>query len=400
MLKRPDTVQHALPALGLTLELHDRPDAIESEWRQLEGDGTASLYQSFAWLDVWCRAAAALAGERPVIVLLREPCGAPALILPLALTTWHSTAVLSWLGQSNAAYNMGLYRHDIRSALTPAMLRALLVEIGRRVPEAAAVHLLAQPLSWDGIENAMAQVAAVPSASVAYELELGRDFDAWLRQVMPKSGRRNLLRLERRLAEQGAVAMRLAQGLDERRRVLDVFLSQKAVQLEAAGLDNVFATPAVAAFLDAAFADPELGALLQPAMLEVGQDVVATSIGARHGRRFYMLMISMTAAAARRHGPGRVLMLRHIEALCSMAIDWLDFGPGGGRHKSDWHSSSLAMSETLLALTPRGIPATMLRRAHSRANTAVRRSPGLIALARWLQGKNPFGRRNRTASPD
>jgi len=84
---------NALPAPRLTddppafvprITSHGSLAAVQADWRALEPCAW-TIYQTFEWCRLWSETIGAQAGVTPLILVVRDPDGAPRALLPLGV---------------------------------------------------------------------------------------------------------------------------------------------------------------------------------------------------------------------------------------------------------------------------------------------------------------------------
>ena len=373
------------------LELHDNPMQLEGIWRSFEETAFCTLFQSYAWLSPWCRTAALAHGQQPVIAVWLDDDGSPAIIWPMALSARHASRTLTWLGQGHSSYNMGLYRSDVVETLDADALRRMLDELASQLPGVRALHLIDQPVEWNGRRNPFARLPQTPSTNVGFEIPLKTDPKEFLKSALSRDTRRRLERMERRLTEKNAVEFGLADTEKQRLEMFSIFLRQRAAQFEQLGESNVFSPPAMHDFYRELYTQKSF----ESAYLKVGDQVVATSNGMKFQDRFYHLTLSMSLnfESDIQISPGRLLSREHIGRQCREGTAMFDFGPGRGIHKSAWHPREIAFIQTHLPLRPIGTPMTILRRTIAQCRYEILSSPSLQPLIRSSKERERWLRR-------
>jgi len=233
---------------GIKLKIYDDPTKIADRWLEFEKSAVCSLYQSFYWIETWCRFAASHYGEQPLIILGEHSNGEIAFIWPMAITRCFGISVLSWLGQTYAGYNLGLYRPDIMAMVGEKELKRFLKEIKLHRPELAAVNFYHQPLEWEGITNPFSLLPSVPTYENSYMLKLPDNFDIFYKTVVSRKIRQVQRRNEKRLRESGNFIMDRAKTSEQRLEIHEIFLQQKTLQLKNIGIYNVYRNPGLRQF--------------------------------------------------------------------------------------------------------------------------------------------------------
>jgi CelD/BcsL family acetyltransferase involved in cellulose biosynthesis len=379
------SVRAALDEPRFTLSLHSDPADLAGPWQQLDQAGAGSLFQSRGWVSTWCAAAASAEGEMPLLVLGRDPRGAPAFLWPMAIRQRLGHGVLEWLGQRHASYNMGLWRPDVIDEMSPAELLGLLRDIARARPGLGRACLVGQPLSWGGLPNPFVRLPGSRVTNHAYDVPLRRDFASLYQQAVSKGSRRKLAKRWRNLERLGMTATIRHAGEPGAVAVLDEFFTQKAQQLAAKGQGHRFGGAAIEDFYRR-LASSRLADLdFEVANMEAAGRSLAVSFGVRHWQRFYQLNASIAPGEHQRCSPGLLIAREQIAGHCRRDTRHWDIGPGFGRHKSMWKASELALIETHLAFTARGWPLATLSRTFAGAKSAVRQSERISATVRSLR---------------
>ena len=371
--------------MTFALSFYGDPFEIEDEWRTFEQRALCSLFQSFRWQSSWWRTCGRARGEVPVVVVGRDASGATAFILPLAVSRWGGIDVLTWQAQDHSAYNMGLYRRSDMDAIDGAQLRRALREAGERCRSVAAVHLLSQPMAWDGIRNPLLGLRARNSATKSFDASLTTDFDGFFATKFSGASRRKLGQLSRGLAKLGAAEFGVAKSTEERLQVLETFFEQKSAQLSERGSSNVFADPHIQEFYRQLVLGDSTDQSFELAFLRVGGRAVCTLGGILFNGRFYSLTMSMALDHHRKFSPGELLRRDQIARHCRAGTSIYDFGPGDGFQKERWYDREIALFETYVTLRAVGLPATALRRLGTYAKYEIKRSPKLLSAARWTR---------------
>lgn len=372
------------PSRRLRLQIYSDPTEIADAWQAFEKTAFATVFQSYAWVASWCHAAARATGEDPILAVWYDEDQTIALIWPMAISTRHTSRVLTWLGQGYTNYNAGLYRRDLVDDIDAVWLRQLVDDLAAALPKVPAMHLIDQPCVWNGQQNPLTRLPHQPSANVSFEMPLCANPADVYKSALSSDTRRRLERLDRRLREEHVVEFGIADAQAERLAVFSTFMSQKAAQFEQLGVANVFAATPVTNFYRELFTQ-RYGGAFEAGYLKVDGEIVATSNGIKFQDRFYHLTLSMAQDGDDKLSPGRLLSREHIGQQCRDGISMFDFGPGSGRHKLAWHPASLAYFETYLPLRSTATLSTALTGAVARCRAAALQSPVMQSAFRRLK---------------
>ncbi len=346
--------------------------ALASEWTALESLGTASVFQTHAFLDTWCRIAATAQGEAPIIVAGRRN-GGLQFVLPLALTRRSGLAVMTWLAQSHANYGMGLIHPDAFGAFAPRDGDDLMKDIAARCG-ADVLHLDHQPARWAGRANPFALGASARlTANDTYVVTLADDFTAQHKALFSSKTMSSLKRKQRRLEETGAVSFDPPSDRDDRQRMVAWFIAEKHKSLAQEGLGSAFDLPEINA-LYAQLADAPQFDIDR---LTVNGAPVAIALTVRSGSAAYLLNTAYNGAEFARFSPGALLLHRHVANVHAKGVRVFDFGPGALPYKLEWHPETIPLMASSLAVSALGRPLQLLQSLGTATKCAVKRNDHL-----------------------
>ena len=372
---------------SLKLRFGASPAEFKDDWGRLEATGAGSLFQSYRWAEAWCRHVAPARGERPLIVSGMAPDGTIEFLLPLSVRRLGGLAVLGWLGQEHAGYNVGLYADGGRRFPSGARLEQLLRAICAAHPGIALIHLTSQPARWNNAPNPFASLPGQPAANAGHVLPIGAPFDTVYEHHVSKGTRTSLKRKEKKLGEFAGFAIPETVEVDERLRLLDVYFSQKARQFAEMGAPNVFAEPAIQEFYRDLCGGATAGTPVhQSFYARIGDRVLATANGVAHHGRFYLLTASLDEVGEfGKFSPGTVLFKEQIDRLSQRGLTAFDFGVGDGRHKAMWSPGRQELFETFLPISPAGWAYSQLRSGSSYAKRVIKNNERLYGMAKRMR---------------
>ncbi|MBL8567199.1 MAG: GNAT family N-acetyltransferase [Hyphomicrobiaceae bacterium] len=256
--------------------------------------------------------------------------------------------VLTWLAQSQSAYNMGLYRKDIANSLDGALLQETLAVVRSAVPGVHAGWFLGQPERWGGNENPFIRVGRAPRGS-CFEVPLSGPFERVVGKQLSSDKRQDLRRQQRRVSEQCDLAVGLPFDRETRELMVETSIAQKTRQIEEAGLPNLIDHPALIAFHRQLARDEMEGVRLEIGYLDAGGHVLSTLSGIRYKDRFYHINGSIAETPLRRWSLAQLLIHDLMARQCQLGAAHWDFGPGEGSHKALWHPDEIPMFDTFVA---------------------------------------------------
>ena len=359
--------------------------AAEAPWRALEATNCtlATPYQGYDFLNHWQAHLGAAAGIRPAIVAGFNQSGRPLFLWPLGLRRLAGLRVLEFLGGKHANFNMGLWQRDVAAAIDAPELRF----ITRRLAEHADLMMLtAQPLTWGGTTNPMAQLRHQRSPNHGFSGALIPDFEALIRVRTNSATRKKMRKKERGLADMGEVRFERATGARQVHRVLDAFFKQKSARMRQLGLPDVFAAPGVRRFIEAAVESKDgRTAPIELYALSVDDMVVATmGVIAARGR-FCAMFNSIQPGRYAAESPGEQLIVRLVRTCCERGLDTFDLGVGQSRYKHLFCEDAEPLFDSYLPLTGAGQLPALAFSAAAAGKRALKQHPALWSAVRTVR---------------
>ncbi|MVT72659.1 GNAT family N-acetyltransferase [Bradyrhizobium cajani] len=115
------------------------------------------------------------------------------------------------------------------------------------------------------------------------------------------------------------------------------------------------------------------------------EEVVATTLGVRHGATYYLLRISHAGNSWSSCSPGLLVAERTMAALHAQGVRRFDLSIGNQDYKRRFGAEPVPLTDVSVALSWRGVPYAW--RDH--AAQGLRRHPRLAAFAARAMGKTP-----------
>jgi CelD/BcsL family acetyltransferase involved in cellulose biosynthesis len=300
----------------------------------------------------------------------------------LAIAKWRGMSVLTWLAQNQNWYNMGLWRSDVAIGLKAGDVEDLLDELVERLPDIQAIHLLAQPKSWDGFPNPFARIDHTLSPVRTYAFACGPGSAGHAKLT---GGRAHFNKKVRRLAKLGGAAFEMVEDEAVRISAINRFFDWKAERLAALGLRNGFSCPAMRAFHRELARRSESKSALRVEGLRVATELVSVALSLRFkGRQYYLNSAFDPSPDILQHSPGLLIAENMFAHSVNEDVVTIDYGPGESPEKMKWGVSPTPLFETYRSVSARGWGPTMRRRLSSQVVRFVRGMPELHGLLRQL----------------
>ncbi|MCO5092868.1 GNAT family N-acetyltransferase [Bosea sp. (in: a-proteobacteria)] len=354
--------------------------ALAEEWRAFEATALASPYQGHGWVSAFVETIGAAQGMAFRHVLLRDAAGALLALLPLTITRRGGFRFAEFIGGKHANYHMGLYAPAFAAALDGRLAERMLREVGAAIGGLDALVFVNQPVTWRGIANPAARLAAGPSPSRAYKLSLiAGDGEATLKRSMSSHARKKLKNKASRFRDFGPSTLVRATTPGEITRIVDAFIAQKAERFRAMGVPDPFAGPAMRAFL-------ERGAIELYA-LELAGTYVATYVGTSLNGRFSGMATSFDMGSETvKSSPGELLLAELIRLKAGEGMAAFDLGVGEARYKTTFCDDHDDLVDSFLPLTVKGRLFAAIARTKRELKRRIKRSPAALRLAQRASG--------------
>lgn len=358
-------------------------------WRAFEATALATPYQSYDWIRPFVETIGTAHDMALRYALVRDADGKLCALLPLTITGRSGFRFAEFIGGKHANYHMGLYAPAFAAQLDARLTTQLLTEIGTAIGGLDALAFVNQPVTWQGVSNPAALLAAGPSPSRAYKLALiAGDGDATLKRSMSSHARKKLKNKHSRFRDFGPSTLTRATTPGEVTRIIDAFLSQKAERFRAMGVPDPFAEPAMRAFLEqGAMSDGSMHPAIELYALDLGGQAIATYVGAIQGERFSGMATSFDMASETvKTSPGELLLAELIRLKAREGVAVFDLGVGEARYKTTFCDDHDDLVDSFLPLTFKGGFFARIARAKRELKRQIKRSPVALKIAHRASG--------------
>ncbi len=146
---------HALPPFDVFTRLADA----RKDWTELFACASTSPYQNYDYVSLWFETLGRERGLAPLIVVARDPLGAPVALYPLATRRTMGLRIAKFLCERDSNFNLGL----VRPGAAPDARRLLLAAARNDANSVDLYVLHNQPRRFGGTDNPLAQGQASPS---------------------------------------------------------------------------------------------------------------------------------------------------------------------------------------------------------------------------------------------
>lgn len=353
-------------------------DAIDPAWEALTQGGNATPFQSATFLKAWYETLGARPHVQPVIVEAMRRCdGAPALLLPLALSRSGGLGVLSFADAGVADNTAPI----IGPACPPddATFAVLWSHITEVLPAADVFVVEKQPLTVAGRPNPILTLAKPrPSTLSARPLAMPETFDAYSRSRLSKF-RKEQERVWRVFTRQPGTAFAMIKDVE---RALDIYRDlerQQSERMTELGVPYLLNDPVYSAFYRRLIEKGLASGAVKLGALTANGETIAALLGVFDGVTTAFVRISKAEGEWSACSPGRLVIERMMMALHAEGVRRFDFSIGDYGYKENFNIGSEPLADMAVTLSWRGWPAAVIRRTRS----ALRSSP----LARRIKDR-------------
>jgi len=378
-IERKGTIQVETNPGMVKLQLTDDIASLQSVWEDLQLRAPCTPPQTDAWARAWVRHMVQPKGGDLVIAVGHAADGRVLFLWPFDKTHKFGLSVLSWLGQSHANYNMGLFAPETVADFTGDDISHLMGAVAS-ASSADAALLQSQPYSWEGVENPFAKLPHQNAPSSGFAVTLG-DFETMWRERFGKQSRRNLDRKERKLAENSSLDYGWAETEAERLALVEILFAQRSRQYAELGVGDIFDDRGRDFYRELALLEGDNPSRLRLGYLKVGGEVAAMFCGSMLHGRLSVCFSSMAEGEMQRRSPGALLLRHQIKEACAKRLSFYDIGVGAARHKDQWCDVEQPLFDSFIAFRPLGYLVTLPYAALTRAKGAIKASSRLWPIA-------------------
>jgi CelD/BcsL family acetyltransferase involved in cellulose biosynthesis len=388
--RSPDAVRAPAFAGPPTITVFQSIEPLEAEWRALAADDLSSLHQSFEWCAAWVKT------YWPQLAILRGAFGAdPAFILPLEIVRSHGVRVARFIAAPRGNINTGLFSAAFVARGQPlgSVEQALLVAALKG--KADLLLLQNMPFEWRGQSSPLSSMPAIENQNRAFHLPMLGSFEETLGQLSAKRRRKKYRHQTKMLNELGGFEHIIAASPDEKRRMLALFLQQKADRFKAAGLPDVFQGPETQDFL-LRLLESESGNATDSALELHGLRLKGQHEGhipaiaglSRKGDHVICQFASIDERLVPLASPGELLFWLMIEKSQAAGVALFDFGIGDQLYKRSWCPVQTVHHDAVLPVSGLGRLAAFAQKRLTRLKATIKGNPRVYGVIQKLRARS------------
>lgn len=373
-------------------------EAAEPVWRAFETTATGTAFQSFDWLSAW-HAHVGAAIEPAIVVVSRQ--GEPVLLAPFGIERFMGLRRLVFLGGRMADYKAPLLVPDFATRVPQDGFPAMWRQIVHALPRHDLVMLTDQPVSLGTpdapVANPLMALGGVAAADDAYVFDLPPSFEELTLRYRAETRRIDRSKM-RKLEAAGNLDFRFAETPEECVVMTREILARKAAQLAAQGINSIFAEPRYRdAYLALAALPPERR-LLDVAELRLDGKFLSGSIGHLRQGRATLMVHTYDAGAHSRMSPGRMHLLKLLQASIARGDRIYDLSVGYLPYKESFCDRPMNMQNFIKGTSLPGVVAAGTANAALALRRRVKHERRLMDIVDRLRAG--LGRRRRAQSAD
>ncbi len=341
---------------GLFLSVYERLAEFEAEWRELETHAEYTPFQSFDWVNCWLSNVGRGKNTRPVLVVIRNDRGAPALVAPLGIECIGPFRVLTWLGSQINDYNAPILGSDDtdyqRIHDQFADIWSEVIEHLRSIKNCGfdLVNFSKMPALMGKHQNPFVKLDVTLNPNRAHAASLPATWDEMYGRRSSNTRNRDRSKL-RRLNELGEVKYFDPKNAPEKLAITRKLLQMKSHQLAEMGARNRFASESYRDFIEAV---SSLDGSTHISALQLGRNVVAANLGFILNKRYYHFLMAYDHGEVSKFGPGAAHLRELLQFAIRSGAKTFDFTIGDEAYKKDWCDQEMQLYDQRTSQTFRG----------------------------------------------
>jgi CelD/BcsL family acetyltransferase involved in cellulose biosynthesis len=347
-----------------------------ARWNE-RGDSTS--FQHRHWLDAWYRTFDSVA---PLIAIISDTVTQRDIALvPLVHRRHHGIRLIEFADLMVSDYNAPILAcgapHD--PAGMRAIGRALLAGLRQLPDRLDLIRLKKLPAEISGRPNPLLALGWNGPCSLNGNLvEVGDDFEAYRASIR----KMQMPRCWRVFTRHPGARFQIATTADEALRFLDVMDVQQRGRMDKLGHRFVLDEPHYVKFYrDVVSRGVAEGYAVVSALIS-DDEIVATTMGLRHGAHYVLLRTSNAGKQWANCTPGLLCVERTMAALHEQGVRHFDLSIGNYDYKRRFGAKPTPLTDVSIALSWRGVPYAL----RDRAAQGLRRYPRLAERARRAVG--------------
>ncbi|MBR0841974.1 GNAT family N-acetyltransferase [Bradyrhizobium liaoningense] len=354
------------------------------DWRQAAlrlNAGHRTAFQHGYWLGAWYEAFNDVA---PLIAVISDAAtGKDIAVVPMISHVRRGIRIAEFADLGVSDNNAPILARDAALDTATDAIGKALVDALRALPERFdLLRLRKMPAQIGGKPNPLVSLGRIGSSSLNGNLVLtGDDYGDYRASIK----RMQMPRCWRVFSRHEGARFEIATDVARAHELLGVMDVQQQARMQQLGSRFVLNDEAHAKFYREVARQGIADGYAVVSALVCDAEIVATTLGVRHGATYYLLRISHAGNSWSSCSPGLLVTERTMAALHAQGVRRFDLSIGNQDYKRRFGAEPVPLTDVSVALSWRGVPYAW--RDH--AAQGLRRHPKLAALAARAMGKTP-----------
>jgi CelD/BcsL family acetyltransferase involved in cellulose biosynthesis len=385
---------------NIAVSVSDCFGTVHQDWLRLQEEPSNSLHQSLEWCSAWHRT-----HRNPVVLVTGAQHGRTEFILPLEIVKTRFGRLARFIAAPYSNVNTGLFSRKFQQNANASIMADVSSQIACHLQGKADLVVLSNvPPSWRGTTSPFVFLPSVANQNQSFQLPLLKTFEETLGQINAKRRRKKYRTSLKRLEALGGYEHIIANTVDQRRLLMDLYFEQKSIRFKNQGLPDVFKPMETKAFFHELTRTEASGSdfALQLHALQIkgsaGQ-IAAIAGLSRKGDHVICQFSSIDEKVAADASPGEFLFHLMVEHCNRQGVALFDFGIGEQSYKSSWCPVKTIQRDYLIPLSLTGHIAARYLACITFAKSSIKASPRFYAFIQRLRSKQSLGQA-QTPGPD
>jgi len=364
---------------GYCIQVWEDPSLIKQEWKRLQAEKTAYIYQNYDWVRI-ASETIELGNQVFIVTGCASECNGKQLqfILPFVMESGVFKK-LRWIGGSHANINCGIFSEQFLKSDNAHTITGIIALLRKTLGPFVLCNLNNQPHFLKSYPNPLLHLQHQKSINMMYDMDLTDGLDAILDQGSGKR-KRKLWRKQNRVADtMGGSELVVPSTQRDILASLDEFRRMKTKRFHDLGIKNVFANENTMDFLRKMAIEPERDSiqLFRIYQLKIGGKTRAIYAIGIHGDMCQAYVNAVEYDEFSDHSPGEMIMYAMVQKLVEDGYKSLDMGVGDERYKRSWCPGRHELFDNVMPLSILGAPVTFFQtvknviKGHLRNNPAI-----------------------------
>ncbi|MDM7932739.1 GNAT family N-acetyltransferase [Tabrizicola sp.] len=286
-----------------TIAVHHDWKALEPDWRKLEEDGHATVFQTYDWASAWYANTSKHGLAKPLIVTVAD-AGGIVWILPLCRHRWKGMNFISLADLGVSDYGGVVMARDDR--ISSAEVPGVMSDILRALPRCDMVHFQKLQQQIEGKPNPLLQVGhVVAMRESCYGIDVRRPWGELSKEIMQSRLRSTIRQQKKKIAAIGPISLEHVSDPQSIGSAMDALFKMRRGRFERIGRPD---TPEVwRSFYSDVARNPERTLDVCVTTMRVADTPVAVSFGLTRGKAYHSVMPTFAAEEWEAYRPGMLM---------------------------------------------------------------------------------------------